>query len=59
MDERFTLLENGNVLVLENNFMAYNKLNPSPRSVSFIRQFARTYHVEPRLPKSINAVILN
>lgn len=32
---------------------------PKIETVSFLRQFARTYHIESRLPASLEAMVLN
>ncbi len=36
-----------------------NRKRPSALTLAVIRQFARTYHVEQRLNRTINNVILN
>jgi hypothetical protein len=36
-----------------------SKLNPSGKSISFLLQFARSYHVEKKLVPSLGGMILN
>ncbi|MBS7121821.1 MULTISPECIES: hypothetical protein [Dysgonomonas] len=36
-----------------------SKKGPSEGTLDFLKQFARTYHVEPSLPDQLNATILN
>jgi|GEM_PF-3950237 hypothetical protein len=36
-----------------------SKLNPSEKSISFLLQFARSYHVEKKLVPSLGGMILN
>jgi len=57
MDEKFTLMEKRNLFVIERT--DYRVVEPSFRSIAFIRQFARSYHVEPKLPKGLNTMIIN
>jgi hypothetical protein len=39
--------------------MLHSMQNPSQKSISFIRQYARCYHVEPSLPKGLSGMSLN
>lgn len=32
---------------------------PSPKTLEFIKQFSRTYHVNDSLPRSLNGLCLN
>lgn len=34
-------------------------LRPSERAISFLKMFARTYHVEPSLPEGLRGLVLN
>jgi hypothetical protein len=34
-------------------------LNPKKQTLSFIKQFACSYHVEKKMPQSLNAMVLN
>ena len=36
-----------------------SKKGPSKKTLDFLENFARTYHVEPSLPDQLNATILN
>jgi hypothetical protein len=51
--------------LLNNTFENYNKMedvdyfNPRPESLNFLQQFARAYHVEPKLPAFLAGFILN
>lgn len=36
-----------------------SKKGPSEEVLTFLKEFARTYHVEPSLPDQLNATILN
>jgi len=57
MDENFTLLEQNDVLVIDS--MNYPLLTPPQHCSDFVRQFARSYHVEPRLPQGLKSMFLN
>jgi hypothetical protein len=34
-------------------------LNPKKQTLSFVKQFARSYHLEKKLPPALNGMILN
>jgi hypothetical protein len=58
MNENITPVDFKNIIsVSENNLLS--DLNPSERTLSFIRQFARCYHEETRLPLHLSGIILN
>lgn len=35
------------------------QLEPKTETISFLRQFARSYHIEKRLPSSLGGLVLN
>jgi hypothetical protein len=57
MNVKHTLQEKE--ILLSINGLSYQAQNPSKRNISVIRQFARSYHVENRLPHSLSGIILN
>jgi hypothetical protein len=57
MNVKHTLQEKE--ILLSINCLSYQAQNPSKRNISFIRQFARSYYIENRLPQSLSGIILN
>ncbi len=37
----------------------YLRIRPKEKTLDFLKQFARLYHVESKLPKEVSGMILN
>jgi hypothetical protein len=42
-----------------NDVEAVDCFNPRTETLIFLQQFARAYHIEPKLPAPLSAIILN
>lgn len=58
MNQKFTQQESKDFISVIDN-MVTKELNPRKHVLFFIRQFACAYHVESKLPQTLNGIILN
>jgi len=58
MNQKITHSETKNFFSVIDN-VKMRELNPRKDVIFFIRQFARAYHVENKLPQALNGIILN
>lgn len=58
MNQKITHSETKNFFSVIDN-VGTKELNPGKDVIFFIRQFARAYHVESKLPQALNGIILN
>ena len=57
MNQKSTPSETRNYHVVSGNTV--NILNPGKKTLSFIKQFAYSYHVEKKLPTALAGMVLN
>ena len=58
MNHKFTHQVSNNFFSLIDN-VEMKKIKPEKQVIFYIRQFARAYHVEDKLPQALNGIILN
>jgi len=58
MNHKFTHQVSNNFFSLIDN-VEMKKIKPGKQVIFYIRQFARAYHVEDKLPQALNGIILN
>jgi hypothetical protein len=58
MNENITPVNSKEIFSVTKN-SPLSDLKPSERTLSFIRQFARCYHEEKRIPAPLGGIILN
>jgi len=59
MYQKFTQQKSEDYLHVMNEDENHDSFVPTKKTLSFISQFARTYHVEKGLPLSMSGIILN
>ena len=58
MNQKITHPETKKIFSVIDN-VEIKELTPDKDVIFFIRQFARAYHVENKLPQALNGIILN